>query len=195
MRDVPPKLLSRRRLILFGSFTAAACGTAAWFSSRRDSIPQRTGDAEVDNGTLLAFIAALFGRQLSPEDRVDLANRLGYMQQYRASLKRDCSVLEAYLDGQAAQWGVAGFAACDDWQKGRIVDRIMQITLQSKIASLLSRFSRTERDFYRMRWSTVPQLAWVYRHSPAAWRTRGYRRWPGVRGNRLDILAPGAPYP
>jgi hypothetical protein len=195
MRDVPPKPLSRRRLILFGSFTAAACGTAAWFPSRRDSIPPRTGDSGADNGTLLAFMAALFGKHLSPQDRADLTGRLSYLRQNRPSLGRDCSVLQAYLDGLAAQWGVSGFAACDDWQKGTIVDRIMQIARPSAIAALLSRFSRTERDFHRMRWSTVPQLAWLYRHSPAAWRTRGYQRWPGVQGDRLDILAPGAPYP
>ena len=31
--------------------------------------------------------------------------------------------------------------------------------------------------------------------SAAAWRARGYTRWPGVAGDRHDVLAPGAPYP
>jgi hypothetical protein len=195
MRDVPSKPLSRRRMILLGSWAAAACGAAGWFSSGPASVAQRAGDADADNGTLLAFIAVLFGRDLSLQDRADLTDRLACMQQYRASLKHDCGVLAAHLDRQAGQWGMADFAACDARQKASIVDQIMQMPLKSKIASLLSRFSRSERDFYRMRWSAVPQLAWVYRHSPAAWRARGYQRWPGVRGNWRDILAPGAPYP
>jgi len=195
MRDVPPTRLSRRRLILFAGLAASACGVAGWFSSGRDSGPQRAADADADNGTLLAFIATLFGKALSLQDRADLTDRLACMQQYRASLKHDCSVLAAYLDSQAGRWGAAGFAACNAWQKASIVDQIMQMPLKSRIASLLSRFSSTERDFYRMRWSAVPQLAWLYRHSPVAWRTRGYQRWPGVRGNWRDILAPGAPYP
>jgi hypothetical protein len=195
MRDVPPEPLSRRRMILLGSWAAAACGAAGWFSSAPASVKQRAGDMDADAGTLLAFIGALVGRNLSLQDRTELADRLAYMRQYRASLWRDCSVLAAYLDRQAAQDGAGDFAACSASQKATIVDEIMQLPLNSRIAFFLSRFSRAERDFYRMRWSAVPQLAWVYRHSPAAWRARGYRRWPGVRGNWRDVLAPGAPYP
>jgi hypothetical protein len=195
MRDVPPEPLSRRRMILLGSWAAAACGAAGWFSSGPASIPKRAGDAEADTGTLLAFIGALFGRNLSLQDRTELTDRLAYMRQYRASLWRDCSVLAAYLDRQAAQYGKGDFVASSASQKASIVDEIMQLPLNSRIAFFLSRFSRTERDFYRMRWSAVPQLAWVYRHSPAAWRARGYQRWPGIRGNWRDNLAPGGPYP
>ena len=195
MRDVPPESLSRRRMILLGSWAAAACGAAGWFSSGPASVPQRAGGTDADTGTLLAFIGALFGRNLSPQDRTELSDRLAYMGQYRASLRRDCSVLAAYLDGAAGQYGAGDFAACSASQKASIVDEIMKLPLKSRIAFFLSRFSRTERDFYRMRWSAVPQLAWVYRHSPTAWRARGYQRWPGVRGNWRDTLAPGAPYP
>jgi hypothetical protein len=195
MRDVPPEPLSRRRLILLGSWAAAACGAAGWFSSGPGPIPRRAGGTDGNTGTLLAFIEALFGRNLSLLDRTELTDRLAYMGQCRASLKRDCSVLAAYLDKQAEQYGAGDFAACSVSQKASIVDEIMELPLKSRVAFFLSRFSRTERDFYRMRWSAVPQLVWVYRHSPAAWRARGYLRWPGVRGNWRDSLAPGAPYP
>jgi hypothetical protein len=195
MRDVPPESLSRRRIILLGSWAAAACGAAGWFSSEPASVAQRAGGADADTATLLAFIGALFGRNFSLQDRTELADRLAYMGQYRASLRRDCSVLAAYLDRQAGRYGAGDFAACSASQQASMVDEIMQLPVKSRIAFFLSRFSRTERDFYRMRWSAVPQLAWVYRHSPAAWRARGYQRWPGVRGNWRDTLAPGAPYP
>jgi hypothetical protein len=195
MRDALPEPLSRRRMILLGSWAAAACGAAGWFSSGPASVPQRAAEPDTDTGTLLAFIGALVGRDLSLQDRTELADRLAYMGQYRASLWRDCRVLAAYLDRQAGQYGAGDFAACSASQKASIVDEIMQLPLNSRIAFFLSRFSRTERDFYRMRWSAVPQLAWIYRHSPAAWRARGYQRWPGVRGNWRDTLAPGAPYP
>jgi hypothetical protein len=195
MRDVPPESLSRRRMILFGSWATAACAAAGWFSSGPASVPLRTAATDADTSTLLAFIGALFGRDFSLQDGTELSDRLAYMGQCRASLRRDCSVLAAYLDRQAGQYGAGGFAACSASQKASIVDEIMQLPLKSRIAFFLSRFSRTERDFYRMRWSAVPQLEWVYRHSPAAWRARGYQRWPGARGNWRDILAPGAPYP
>jgi hypothetical protein len=195
MRDVPPEPLSRRRMILLGSWAAAACAAAGWLSSEPATVPRGAGDTDAGTGTLLAFIGALFGRNLSLQDRTELTDRLAYMGQYRASLRRDCSVLAAYLDRQAGQYGAGDFAACSASQKASIVDEVMRLPLKSRIAFFLSRFSRTERDFYRIRWSAVPQLAWVYRHSPAAWRARGYERWPGVRGNWRDILAPGAPYP
>jgi hypothetical protein len=195
MRDVPPQPLSRRRMMLLGSWAAAACGAAGWFSSGPAPVPRRAGDTDADTGTLLAFIAAMFGRTFSLQDRTELSDRLAYMRQYRASQWRDCSVLAAYLDRQAGQDGAGDFASCSASQKASIVDEIMQLPPNSRMAFFLSRFSRTERDFYRMRWSAVPQLAWIYRHSPAAWRARGYQRWPGVCGNWRDVLAPGAPYP
>jgi hypothetical protein len=71
----------------------------------------------------------------------------------------------------------------------------MLIDPKSFKARILSRLSVGERDHYRMRWSIVPSLGWMYRHSAAAWRARGYARWPGVAGDWHEVLAPGAPYP
>jgi hypothetical protein len=46
-----------------------------------------------------------------------------------------------------------------------------------------------------MRGSTIPSLEWLYRHSAAAWRARGYTRWPGIPGDWRETLVAGAPYP
>jgi hypothetical protein len=196
MSELTPKPFSRRRLFLFGGLGAAACGaTALICGTRPDSRARRALDSAGVNRTLLSFVGALFGRTLSPLDGADLSQRIAYLRNTDAALSHDCTVLAGHLDEQAGEWGAAGFDACSAGQKAAILDRIMRIDEKSKIARLLSHYSRSEREYYRMRWSAVPQLAWLYRHSPVAWRTRGYARWPGVRGDWHDVLSVGASYP
>lgn len=196
MSDEPPKPLSRRRLLLSVSFGVLACGAAGLgMRARHELVLKAAGDAGAVRGTLVAFIGALFGRTLPAQDADDLSARLGDLQTFDTALNHDCTVLAQYLEAQAQNWGVKGFEECSASQQQSIVDDIMRIDVKSYSARLLSRLSRGHRDYYRMRWSAVPQLAWIYRHSPAAWRARGYLRWPGVKGDWHDVLAPGAGYP
>jgi hypothetical protein len=195
--DEPPKPLSRRHLLLSASFgVVLACGAAGWGKRpRHELVLKPAGDAAAVRRTLVAFTGALFGRTLPAQDADDLSARLGDLQTLDAALNHDCTVLAQYLEALAQNWGAKGFEACSASQQQSIVDDIMRIDVKAYSARLLSRVSRGHRDYYRMRWSAVPQLAWIYRHSPAAWRARGYGRWPGVRGDWHDVLVAGASYP
>lgn len=196
MSDEPSKPLSRRRLLLSASLGVLACGAAGWGTrARHDLVLKPAGDAEAVRRTLVAFIGALFGRTLPAQDADDLSARLGDLQAFDTALNHDCTVLAQYLEALAQNRGAKGFEECGASQQQSIVDDIMRIDVKTYSARLLSRLSRGHRDYYRMRWSAVPQLAWIYRHSPAAWRARGYLRWPGVQGDWHDVLAPGASYP
>ena len=196
MSDEPPKPLSRRRLLLSASFGVLACGAAVWGNrARHELVLKPAGDAGAVRRTLVAFIGALFGRTLPAQDADDLSARLGDLQTFDTALNHDCTVLAQYLEAMALNLSAKGFEECSASQQQSIVDDIMRIEVKSYSARLLSRLSRSHRDYYRMRWSAVPQLAWIYRHSPAAWRARGYERWPGVRSDWHDVLVPGASYP
>ena len=195
--DEPPKPLSRRRLLLSAGFgVALACGAAGWGTrARHDLVLRAAGDAGAVRRILVAFIGALFGRTLTAQDADDLSARLNDLQTLDTALNHDCMVLAQYLEALARNRGAQGFEESSASQQQSIVDDIMRIDVKTYSARLLSRLSRSHRDYYRMRWSAVPQLAWIYRHSPAAWRARGYLRWPGVRGDWHDVLVPGASYP
>lgn len=196
MSDEQAKPLSRRRLLLSASFGVLACGAVGiGLRARHELVLKPAGDAGAVRRTLVAFIGALFGRTLSAQDADDLSARLGDLQTFDTALNHDCTVLAQYLEALAQNWGANGFEECSASQQQSIVDDIMRIDVKSYSARLLSRLSRVHRDYYRMRWSAVPQLAWIYRHSPSAWRARGYLRWPGVRGDWHDVLVPGASYP
>jgi hypothetical protein len=188
----------RRRTIIVGSLGAAAlaCVGLAWLW-RQAGTDQSEGERNSADlkGRLLAFVGALFGRDLSALDVEDMSDRLDDLLAAGGILLHDAAVLVRQLDERAKKQGAIGFASCSPSQKAGIVEQVMSIDPKSMRARVWSRLSRNQRDFYRLRWSIVPQLAWLYRHSAAAWRARGYTRWPGVAGDWRETLAPGAPYP
>jgi hypothetical protein len=193
------KPLSRRVLIVggIGGVVLAALGLGSL--RHRAEVGQNasgaTGVAPAAKMTVLAFIGALFGKDLSEQDLADLSERLNYLLSSAAMFNHECAVLAQHLDGLALRRGATAFRSSSAAQKQAIVDKIMQIDSKSILSRVLSRLSGSERDYYRMRWSIVPQLAWIYRNSGAAWRARGYTRWPGIPGDWRDVLAPGPPYP
>jgi hypothetical protein len=196
--DEPSLPVVRRRTVIVAGIGAAALAFVglAWRS--------RQADAEKDPGerdsaavtpTLLAFIGALYGRELTAEDTAELSDRLGDLLAAGGVLTHEAAVLARHLNKLAERAGAASFESVGRPQQGRIVGEVMTINAKSLRARVLSRLFSTRRDFYRMRWSIVPQLAWLYRHSGAPWRARGYARWPGMAGDWHEITAPGAPYP
>lgn len=145
--------------------------------------------------TVLTFIGALFGKDLSEQDLADLSDRLNYLLSSDTVLNRTSAVLVHHLDRLAIKGGATTFRSSSASQKQSIVDQIMRIDYKSNLSRLLSKLSASERDYYHMRWSVVPQLAWLYRNSAVPWRARGYARWPGIPGDWHEIVTPGAPYP
>jgi len=59
----------------------------------------------------------------------------------------------------------------------------MDVDEKSKTSRMWSPISMNERDTFRMRRSAVPQLEWLYRHSPVLRRNRGDTRFAGSAGN------------
>jgi hypothetical protein len=187
---------SRRRLIGFAGLAGILAVVAQQWPT---SSPIRGDDAQSDaatvHATLIAFIGSLFGRVLSPLDVTDLSERLDYLLGFDGPLVEDCRALASYLDHLAAEHGRPAFKQCERSSQELIVDQVMRIDVHSIAAHLAARLSASYRAYYRMRWSAIPQLAWLYRHSPAAWRARGYTRWAGVAGDWREVLNPGPPYP
>jgi hypothetical protein len=190
----PPPTTQRRTFILAGLGAAVLAVAGLEWLPRKAAIGNPPREQTV--GTLLAFTAALFGHDLTthPEDAADLTDRLANFASVDP-FPRDCAVLEHYLDELAAKRGASSFTACNDSQKDSIVGELMAIDTRSLRARVLSRVSPGMREHYRMRSSTVPLLAWLYRHSAAAWLTRGYSRWPGIAGDWRESLSRGVPYP
>jgi hypothetical protein len=198
VNDEPSTPVIRRRTLILASLGAAAlaCVGLAWRALRAGP-GQSAGERNSADlkRSLLAFIGGLFGRNLSALDVEELSERLDELLAAGGILLHDAAVLVQQLDELAQKRGASGFASCSSSQKADIVEQVMSIDPKSLRARVLSHLSRSQRDFYRMRWSVVPQLVWLYRHSGAAWRARGYTRWPGVAGDWRETLAPGAPYP
>jgi hypothetical protein len=197
VNDKPSTPVTQRRTFIFGALGAAALGFVGLnFKSRHDfTLPSEPGDLGQVKATVLVFIGAMFGRALVGEDRADMSDRLDLYFASGAALRHEGAVLARYLDDQAQTRAGAAFVSCSEPQQQAIVTQVMTIDPGSLKARVLSRLSSSQRDHYRMRWSIVSTLARLYRHSAAAWRARGYTRWPGVPGDWHDVLAPGAPYP
>lgn len=200
MNDEGLKPLGRRRLLIVSGMGAIALAAVGLGSLRhREETAQNTsgpGDASADaKMTALSFIGALFGRTLSELDIADLSERLDYLLNSSAPFNHECTVLAHYLDGLARERHASTFSSSSTAQKHSIVDALMRIDSKSILSRALARLSASARDHYRMRWSIVPQLEWIYRNSGAAWRARGYTRWPGIPGDWHDVLTPGPPYP
>jgi hypothetical protein len=191
-------VVSRRRLLAAGA--AGVCLAFLGFRVlaprlRGRSTPQSAGELSPEaQATILAFVGALFGTDLVGGDLSDLSDRLSYRLMSDALFRDECTVLMQHLDSLAREQRAVGFSSCDGVRKESIVKQIMTINYNSVFARFQSRISNFQHNYYRMRSSTVWKLAWLYRNSAAAWRRRGYRRWPGVPGDWREILAPGAPY-
>jgi hypothetical protein len=185
-----------RRAFIVSGLAVLVGGFLAWrWQSGRHGGSEPAGEGSTElAGTLLAFLGALFGHELSEPDTADLSERLAAFTS-DADLRRDCETLVRHLDHLADAEGASGFRSCSATQQERIVGDIMRIDPKTFKARLLSKFFPARRDLYHMRWSAVPSLAWMYRHSAAAWRTRGYARWPGVPGDWREVTQPGPPYP
>ena len=200
MNDVQSKLLSRRRLLIAGGVFGVALTAVdlGWVRPRQrvGQVKDRAiGIAPDAKLTVVAFIGALHGRDLSADDIAELSDRLTFRLSSDTAFTDECAVLAQNLDEFASERGTATFRSCNDVQKDSIVQRIMTIDATSLVSKLLRRLSTSERNYYRMRWSTIYQLSWIYKQSGSAWRARGYRRWPGIPGDWREVLVPGAPYP
>jgi hypothetical protein len=195
VNEEPLPSLTRRRTFILGGLGAAALAFAG-LSWRLRKGALSHSPLEQTTATLLAFTGALFGRDPADagEGVADLSDRIAVLVSSEP-MRREGAVLAHYLDEMAAKQGGTSFRSCTPAQQASIVDGVMSIDTKSFSARLLSHGTPGMRERFRMRSTTVPLLAWLYRHSAAAWRARGYSRWPGIAGDWRETLSPGAPYP
>ena len=188
----------RRKLILGGLSLATLGYVGVSWQRRHHALargePDSPGDPKETESTLLAFVSALFGHELTADDSADLSARLEVLLS-DSVLASDCAVLVRVLGEAAKRLGASAFELCSSYQQDLIIKKIMDVDKKSKLSLMWSRFSMGERDTFRMRRSAIPQLEWLYRHSSVAWRTRGYARSAGMAGNWREVLVPGAAYP
>jgi len=191
------RLITRRRwLIGSGAAVLAAFGAAGWL------VRDLTADSGAADSSsvplaphLIAFMGALFGRELTDQDRQELAQRLADSFAESATLASGCRQLVGELDRTARLVGADSFLTASAGQRQLVVDRLMMNRKPSLLSRAWSRLSSEHREYVRTQALTIAQLAWLYRHSGAAWRARGYARWPGVPGNWREVLQAGGAYP
>lgn len=141
--------------------------------------------------TVIAFIGALIGRKLLPEDTDELRERLVYAATQDSGWRSQYTWLARYADDQAKATGAARFLKAEPGQRMLILDRIMGISPTSKRSFALGFVSGEERQRRRMHFSTIPHLLRVYRHSGVPYRHRGYSSWPGIPGDPFEYTRRG----
>jgi len=203
MSEPLPDISRRRLLKYFGVAGITAAAAMLMPGILREPWPYAEGvDDDLSEParravltTTIAFMGALFGRNLIREDQAELRERLEYTVAQEPERLQHYAVLARRLDRWAGNSGAPGFARASAGTQTQILDGMMNIRHQTLWARLLSRISAPTARHYRMRSHTIPALGWLYGNSGVAWRARGYERWPGIPGNWREILSAGKPYP
>jgi len=186
--------ISRRRFLYGTGAAVALAGVAAWIR-RFGSEPGLPPSGTTALTPVVVFLGVLFGHELSDADRNELSDRLAFTVSATPALGADYQVLGRQLDRLVEEGGGASFLRASPAQRETVVDRLMRIAPPSLLERLWAHVVHSRKQYYRMRFETVPQLAWLYRHSGVAWRARGYTRWQGIPGDWREYTRPGAPYP
>ena len=135
---------------------------------------------------------ALAGHRVDPEDIDLLATRM--MRIAKGSRQRAAQYAEvaAFADRQARalQAGAAGFVDATDEAREAIIESAM-VTPRWRGMARLALLTDDGRTRFRMRQGIAVHLRDLYRRSPAPWKARGYRGWPGFPADRLDYTRPG----
>ncbi len=207
-RELPnePRATVSRRQVLLGVSAAILVTATLWLlpavtrwklrtPARRPGASDEALDVPGALTTTVAFIGALFGRNLTTQDHDELLERLAYTITQESDYAQDYIILSSHLDGLARNLGSKSFIEMTDTDKAAIVQRIMRLDPTALLPRILSRLSAERHQDRRIRVVTVPRLAWLYRQSGVPWRARGCARWPGIPGDWHEYLAAGNAYP
>ncbi|HZO24247.1 MAG TPA: twin-arginine translocation signal domain-containing protein [Steroidobacteraceae bacterium] len=192
-------MLSRRRFLAGAATLVVLVGAASWLRrSWRQPTARRLSSTERVTPALarvVVFLGALFGRELSEADQRDLSDRLAFAVAAEPRLAEDYEVLAAHLDRFGRKAGATEFLTASDAQRETVIDHVMRIGPPSLVERAWSHLVRSRKLYYQMRFETIPQLQWLYRHSGVPWRARGYTRWQGIPGDWREYTRAGPPYP
>ena len=162
---------------------------AAWLNHEEglDRLPSHEELVVVAN-----FAGALAGHRIAPEDVELLAARLMRIAKGSSQRAAQYAEISAFANrrARALQPGADGFAGATDDVREAVVKRVMTEPRWPGMARLAI-LSDDGRTGWRMRQGVAGHLRDLYRRSPAPWKARGYRGWPGFPADRLDYTRPG----
>ena len=145
--------------------------------------------------TLVVFTGALFGVELTVEDRANLSEGFSYAAVEDSGWRDEYRWLAGYADELARGREATGFVAADAAIRSQLIDHIMSVPIRDRRHRMIALVSEQERNRRRFRISTVGHLKRVYLFSGVPWRHRGYQSWPGVPGEWQVYTRPGPGYP
>jgi hypothetical protein len=129
--------------------------------------------------TLTSYLETFFGRELSTQDRNELAGRLTFAATRDSGWGEEYLAAAALLDKEAAAHGFAAYTAADRETKIAVINALRQ-PLRGPLAGVRLSMSDSALARERMRVSTSRHLIHVYQHSGVPWRQQGFATWPGV---------------
>ncbi|MGH7710173.1 MAG: hypothetical protein ACREOG_02755 [Gemmatimonadaceae bacterium] len=198
--------MNRRRALASLAAIVAAIGAAfsvpfARRARRRrlNRAHQRAGpdSTPVDSSVvelIALFSGALFGHTLKGQELRDMRANVELVAQTDGGWRPEFALIANFVDRRARAHGAQGFADASDDVRERIVDEIMRPATKSRRSELLALVSEDERTRRFLRSDAVGVLARAYRSSGAAWRRRGYARWPGIPGDPREYTRQGPAY-
>jgi hypothetical protein len=141
--------------------------------------------------TLVSFIGAMFGVELSKYDQYELSGLLSFAASADDGWESEYRWLSPYIDNMAKQAGAESFSSATSELRDSIMLDIMSWPVGSFRSKLLAMTTEQGLLRRRMQITTIPHLRRTYLASGVPWRKRGYQSWPGVPGDPRAYSRPG----
>lgn len=196
-------MLSRRKFLAIGAASLLVTGFGASLPSIRRyrarvlaarHVPGPESDKPLETqltNTLVSFIGALFGQDLTQQDRDDLSELVSFAASADNGWVPEYRWLAAYIDKMAKEVGAESFLSATPELRESIMQNVLSRPIKGFRLQLLAMGSEQEWLRRRMRITTIPHLRRIYLASGVPWRRRGYQSWPGVPGDPRAYTRPG----
>ncbi len=192
---------SRRGFLAVGAIGVSAAGlAAAWRRWRTIGTLEHPQDLPGDalqnpdvKSTLVRFMGAMHGVQLKTVDIEDLASRLEFAAAVDGAWAEEYRWFAGYLDELARDASQVSFIDADPDTQASLIRSVIQPEIDFRTQRIRAFFAVEGRRILRMRKTTIPHLARLYRMSGVPWRQRGYTSWPGMPDEQLAYTRPLPP--
>jgi hypothetical protein len=162
------------------------------FSARHVPGPESDGILESKlSNTLVSFVGALFGQDLTQQDRHELSGIVSFAASADSGWIPEYRWLVSHIDNMANESGAESFSSATPVLRESIMHTIISRPTSSFTLRLLAIASGQVQFRRRMIITTIPHLRRIYLASGVPWRRRGYQSWPGVPGDPRVYTQPG----
>ena len=196
-------MLSRRRFLVIAVSGLVVTGIGVSLPSIRRHLAQflsarhvpgpESGDlleSKLSN-TLVTFIGALFGQDLTLQDRHELSGLVAFAASADSGWVSEYRWLVSHIDSMTKEAGAESFSSATPELRESVMQHTMSQPTGSFTLRLLAIASGQRLLRRRMSIATIPHLRRIYLASGAPWRRRGYQSWPGVPGDPRVYTQPG----